>query len=160
MYIKDRKLSFDNGFTINFDDTFDKLKAEIKDGEELDIDDEYYYISFFSDNMIKNYREETTFFFELEGDNKFREIEMVFNTHAYAGKNFESYLEFSDYNKKFFNELRDYLIEQFGKEKVVGNSDYGLSIMDGDLALGLNTGRGFEHVKINIFSADYPLLED
>ena len=153
-------ISFDNDVEISFDDTFDIVKSEVKNGEKLDIDDAYYYISFVSDKMIKDYREETTYYFTHDEDNKLYEIEMHFNTHAYAGKDFESYLEFADYNKKFFNELREYLLEQFGKEKVVGNSDHGFTIKDGNLVLGLNTGRGFEHVNINIFSEDYPLLED
>lgn len=160
MYIKGRMISFDNGVEISFDDTFDIVKSEVKNGEKLDIDDAYYYISFVSDKMIKDYREETTYYFTHDEDNKLYEIEMHFNTHAYAGKDFESYLEFADYNKKFFNELREYLLEQFGQEKVVGNSDHGFTIKDGNLVLGLNTGRGFEHVNINIFSEDYPLLED
>ena len=153
-------ISFDNGVAINFDDTFDIVKSEVKNGEKLDIDDEYYYISFVSDKMIKDYREETTYYFKDEEDNKLREIEIIFDVHAYAGKDFESYFEFADYNKKFFNELREYLLEQFGQEKVVGNSDHGFTIEDGNLVLGLNTGRGFEHVKINIVPDDDPLLED
>ena len=160
MYIKGRTVTFDNGLVIDFEENFDSLKSKIKDVEKLYIDDEALGIAFFSQEMVKGYREEMRIFCDDEREEKVCEIELIFNTHAYAGKDFESYLEFADYNKKFFNELREYLLEQFGQEKVAGNSDSGFGIKDGNLILGLNTGRGFEHVKINIVPDDDPLLED
>ena len=160
MYIKGRTVTFDNGLVIDFEENYDSLKNKITDGEKLLILDEALCVSFYSQEMVGGYREDTSIFCDDERGEKVYLIELQFDTHAYAGKDFESYLEFADYNKKFFNELREYLLEQFGQEKVVGNSDHGFTIKDGNLVLGLNTGRGFEGVNINIFSEDYPLLED
>lgn len=160
MYIKGRTVTFDNGLVIDFEENFNSLKSKIKDVEKLYIDDEALCVSFFSKELINGYLEETRIFCDDENEEKVYIIELLFKTYDYAGKDFESYLEFADYNKKLFNVLREYLLEQFGQEKVVGNSDHGFTIEDGNLVLGLNTGRGFEHVNINILSEDYPLLED
>lgn len=159
MYIKESAITFDNGFSISFEDTFDKWASEIKEERELDVDNESRYITFESDEMVKGYLEDTTLFFEVEENNKLGVIELVFDIYAYTGKSFDSYSEFADANKQLFNELKEYLLEQFKDETIFGSGDNGLSIGAGNLVLGLNTGRGFEHVKIDIYSADNPLLE-
>lgn len=157
MYIKGRTVTFDNGLVIDFEENYDSLKNKITDGEKLLILDEALCVSFYSQEMVGGFREDTSIFCDDENEEKVYSIELEFDVHAYAGKDFESYFEFADYNKKLFNELREYLLEQFGQEKVAGNSDSGFGIKDGNLILGLNTGRGFEHVKINIVPEDDPL---
>ena len=78
---------------------------------------------------------------------------------ACQDKEFKDYTEFMDSNKKFLNELKEYVLRQFPGCEVLGDNDNSITIVVDNLLVGVTTGREFEDVVMHITSKDNPSIE-
>ena len=155
MNISKKEIVFDNGLTIDIDDSFETLLNKFRKIEALDVE-ESKYISFESDDMVSNYLADVTVYY-FKG--KIDEVEIDFDLHEYANKEFKDYTEFMDSNKKFLNELKEYVLRQFPGCEVLGDNDNSITIVVDNLLVGVTTGREFEDVVMHITSKDNPAVE-
>jgi hypothetical protein len=77
------------------------------------------------------------------------EIDMRFESSEYAGKKFNDFNEAVGFNKKLYQEVRAYLLEQ-NLGNITEDDEKYLGIKTDTLFIGLAAGRSFEQVKLNI----------
>lgn len=146
MKLSGKTIEFDNGLTFSIDDTFAETLKKVESAEH-DYE-ERVFISFKSHDAVKNIPTSVALCFYDDVDG-ITEIDIRFESSEYAGKKFDDFNEAAEFNKKLYQELRTYLLDQKLGNATEDDENY-LGIKTDTLFIGLSAGRSFEQVKMNI----------
>ncbi|MBE5904808.1 MAG: hypothetical protein E7275_11085 [Pseudobutyrivibrio sp.] len=146
MKLSGKTIEFDNGLAFSIDDTFAETLKKV---ESLEHDyEERVFISFKCHDAVKNIPTNVALCFYDDVDG-ITEIDMRFESSEYAGKKFNDFNEAVGFNKKLYQEVRAYLLEQ-NLGNITEDDEKYLGIKTDTLFIGLAAGRSFEQVKLNI----------